>query len=173
MNKRTPYNLAKLAFEHKELDKLLLGKDPYKYMTKFFSGSDDSDVGTLIDDGILPYVIDHKGKEIIDYLNNTLYELCLQYDGLPSLAYFMICCAIYIKNKGVLPVDINFEKILEAMRKSISQYADRLKSDVTGEGWRNKEGKYGDLKRLSKITTEKGGLNFFPEENQQQKDIKI
>lgn len=173
MNERNPYNLAKLAFDNKELDKLLLGKDPYKYMTKFFPGSGDSDVGALIDDGIIPYVRKNKEKEVIDYLDKTLHEICSQYDGLYPIADFILCCALYKKNEGKMPVDIDFGKLLKEMRKSMHRYEVRLKNDFTGDGFRNEGGRYGDLKRLSKITAEKGGLNFSPEERNQDEGIKI
>lgn len=167
MNERDPYDLVKVAFEKRELDKLLLGLDPYKYMTKFYPGSGDSDIPALIDDGILPYIAKNKKEEVINYFNGTINALCNQYDGLSSVAYIMVCSAIHKKNKGTLPENINFKQCLKEIKKNIKLYEERLKNDFTGEGWRNEEGRYGDLKRLSKITTEKGGLNFFPEENSQ------
>lgn len=173
MNEKNPYNLTNLAFENRELDKLLLGENPYKYMTKFFPGSGDSDISTLIVDGIFPYILINKEKETIDYLSNTLHELSLRYDGLPPMASFMLCCAIHKKNNGKMPMNINFEKLLKEMMGSINQYKIQLKNDSTGEGWRNEEGLYGNLKRLSKITTEMSGLNFFPEENQQDEGVKM
>lgn len=173
MNKNDPYNLAKLAFENKELDKLLLGHAPYKYMPKYFPGSGDSDVSSLIKDGILPYIKENKKNEVVNYLQETLYQLSTQYDGLTPISYLMICCAIQKNNKGELPENIDFEKLLLEMKKSINKYSIRLKNDFTGEGWRCEEGRYGDLKRLSKIATEKGGLNFFPEENNQDEGVKI
>lgn len=173
MNEKTPYNLVKTAFENKELNKLLLGENPYKYMTRFYSGAGDSDVPALIYSGIIPYIEKNKTEEVIDYFINTLNELCLQYDGLFPVVALISCCTTYKEDHGIMPANINFEKLSDEIKKSIQRHKFRLEKDFTGNGSNNEKGRYGDLKRLSKIITENDGPNFFPEENKQNEGVKL
>lgn len=173
MNGKTPGSLVELAFKNQELDKLFLGEDPYKYMTRFYMGPEDSDLSTLIENGIFLYTKEHHEENTMGYLFNTLDRLSMRYDGLMPVVNFIVCSVLYKKNHGELPTTIDINQLAEQINKTINNYQNRLKSDFTGVGFGNNEGKYEYFKNLSSRIRGYGGPNFSSEENNQEDDIKI
>lgn len=172
MRENISYNLAKLAFENKTLDKLFLGIEPYNYIPKFSSASGNIDLTAVIPDGIFVYIKENESPENIFYLKETLNYLCSQYAGLDVVATYILCAIIYKNRHGQLPTEVDINELSDKLKASIWYFKDKLKNDFTDYGFGCQEGRYGDLKRLSKITTEKEGINFFPEDRQD-KGIKI
>lgn len=172
MKKNISYELAESAFTKKEMVDFFLGNPPYNYKPKNSPAPGNTDLSELIPDGIFPYLANNAKTENIDYLNNTLIELCNFPEGMYSVACFILLYNSYVERFDILQ-KININNISALLKSSINEHKSDIFRSNSILGRASNAGLYGVLKTLSKNTEELGGHSFFPEDGNQDYGVKI
>ncbi|MBA3581717.1 MAG: hypothetical protein H0W44_04605 [Gammaproteobacteria bacterium] len=158
---KTPYELTCLAVKNDELDKLLLGVEPYAYLPKYSPSSSGTDLEEIYEHGLVEYSVQHPEKKINEKLQFILEYLAGYYEGINTVVSIIFNVA-YDSTKGkIYPLNINIQVLANIVSETIARHEERLKLDKTGEGWSYGDGLYGDLKRLNGILADEGGPTFM------------
>ena len=97
--------LTEKAFKKKQLDKLLLGEKPYKYIPKY-SPAIDTDLALLIENGF--YTLEERDLPDFSYdLSKALMKLANEYAGIVPVASIIMLEFTWKKRKSV-PFNIRF-----------------------------------------------------------------
>ena len=155
-------NLAKKiteqAFEREELDKLLLGEKPYKYVPKY-SPAIDTDLALLIENGF--YAI--APQELVRFshdLSRALMKLAKDYIGIVPVAS-IIMLESHGRKENQSPLMFDLLPIARQLEKTICKYSKKLKQDKSGYGATWDNGLYDEVRNKAEITVEFNGPDFF------------
>ncbi|NQZ60001.1 MAG: hypothetical protein HRT88_21315 [Lentisphaeraceae bacterium] len=157
----TVKDLVQKAFLKRDLDKLLLGEKPYRYVPKY-SPAINVDIAQLIDLGF--YMMDKEYLEkFSDDLEKTLLTLAQKYEGLIPVASVLLLES-YSRGKEESPFVFDLKPIARELNNSIYKFEKSLIVDKSGYGQGWKDGLYGELKCKARKTIECGGPNFWVDE---------
>lgn len=159
MSESNAHEIVKNALDKDELDLLLLGKPEYCYLPRWTSLQTNTDLVEL-----LTILYEEFGQyhpdEITERLSNAVTKIISTYDGLIPVAN-CILLESYRRNNESLSLDLPLEEIALELNESIKKYYSQLREDKSGLGSRWDDGLLGELRRLNRITTKKGGPSFF------------
>ena len=99
-------------------------------------------------------------EEIRERLHRAISKIISNYDGLVPVANCILLEAYRRKNES-FSLDLPLEEIAKELNESIKKYYAQLRDDKSGAGGRWDDGLLGELRRLNKITVNKGGPSFL------------
>jgi hypothetical protein len=153
-----PLSIVKTAMTRAEVDKLLLGQQPYQYRSRYSPAPGNTDLTELLDviyNRLDPNTRDQAKAGLIAALNS----LGGTYDGIQPIATCILYEAGHCGDRRPtlgLPLE-NLARVLEI---TIRAFENRLRTDKSGLGDRFVDGVLGNLRRMSRITQEYGGPSF-------------
>ena len=159
MAERTAFEIVKKALDKNELDLLLLGNPEYCYLQRWTTSLWNTDLEEL-----LTTLYEENGQyhqeEIKEQLSRAITKIVSTYDGSIPVANCILLESYRRKNDS-FSLDLPLEEIAIELNESIKKYYSQLREDKSGAGSRWDDGLLGELRRLNKITTKKGGPSFF------------
>jgi hypothetical protein len=159
MPEYTAYEIVKNALDKDELDLLLLGKPEYCYLPRWTSLPTNTDLVELLNTLYEEYGQYHPA-EIKDRLSHAMTKIVSTYDGLIPVANCILLESYRRKNES-FSLGLPLEEIAVELNESIRKFYSQLREDKSGTGSRSDDGLLGELRRLNRITTKKGGPSFF------------
>jgi hypothetical protein len=154
----TPLEKTSLAYKNDEVPKLLLGETPYQCESQFLHEGMTTDISMLRRTGLEPYkLLDNQMEE---KLIPALYEVLNSPKGIRTVASFIL-----LESKARFRKQLSFNLDLEKLAKTLNQQIALNKEQLSkvklygGDGYT--DGLLGELKRVSKITTQYNGPNFW------------
>jgi hypothetical protein len=159
MARSNAYEIVKNALDKDELDLLLLGTPEYCYAPRWSDSPQNTEIVELLTALYEEYGQYHP-EEIRERLHRAISKIISNYDGLIPVANCILLEAYRRKNES-FSLDLPLEEIAKELNESIKKYYAQLRDDKSGAGGRWDDGLLGELRRLNKITVNKGGPSFF------------
>ncbi|MCL4207915.1 MAG: hypothetical protein KJ000_35970 [Pirellulaceae bacterium] len=157
-NTRPPLQILREAVASSEMDMLLLGKEPYTYLPPSSPASGTTDLAELLRIAYEQWPEADRTSIRLSIIR-ALEKLVSTYDGLePVAACLLIETLRQARNRS--PMGIPVEELAKRLRESIKAYSHQLSRDYSGAGAEWKDGRLGELRRLSEIVRELGGTGF-------------
>jgi len=153
------YKLTEKAFHNKELRRLLLGEEPYRFYAKY-SPAIDIDLALLIPHGIYTYALDSSHSSFSQELYEALQELAKEYIGIIPVASFILIESFERMGKKS-PLEFDLISLARELNCSIYSNIEKLSKDKRGDGHGWDDGKLGELRNMAKNTVSYGGPDFF------------
>lgn len=153
-----PMKLLRDAVDKSEMDLLLLGKNPYAYFPTSSPSSGSTDLAELLRIAYDAWPLNDRNRirvSLIDAMN----KIVSTYDGLEPVAACVLVETLR-QSKNRSPMGLPVRELTERLRKSIEEFHDALCRDWSGSGAEWKDGRLGELRRLSDIVRSLGGGGF-------------
>ena len=157
-NMMDPIQILQDAVANSEMDMLLQGKAPYTYLPSTSPSTGSTDLAELLRVAYDLWPVDDRDRmraSMIDAIN----KLVSVYDGLEPVAACLLVETLRKANNRS-PMGLPVSDLTKRLRDSIDKYRDRLGRDFSGSGAEWKDGRLGELRRLSDIVRSLGGIEF-------------
>jgi hypothetical protein len=156
-----PIMILKKALAKGELEKLLLGFPEYRYLPKGSPSPENTDLAALLG-ALYDHTTEDNKAKVRDNMTKALNTIVQHYDGLqPVAACILLESLRNARNKPSFGLPLT--DLAARLHASINLFSDRLKGDKNGVCSSWPDGRLGELRRLSRNTTELGGPSFLDE----------
>jgi hypothetical protein len=148
-------DLIRTALAKRQIEELLLGRDPYAYMPPYSPAvgpTDLAEVLRILYEVCLPELT----AQVADLMIPALESLVERYEGLDAVATCILTETLSRSRSGPI-IGLPIDDLAKRLRHSIAVYRDRLVADKSGEGAVWPDGMVGMFRRLSRIVVELGG----------------
>lgn len=154
----TPAQIAMMAIERGEMEKLLLGSPEYRYRSRHSPSPGSTDLTEVL--APLYDAEDALRERARDQIVNALCSLSCAYEGIDPMVTLLVIEAMR-KSSGRRTLEIPLHILAGHLRRAVETHRHRLMTDRSGGGADWPDGMLGEMKRLSRIVVDYGGPAFI------------
>lgn len=155
------YEITCLAIKNGELEKLLLGEEPYICMDRWSQSPGPTDI-TYVYRALCEYAQKHPHDDLRHQITMLLPRLCTTTIGIDAASGILLCESLNQMRHGSAhpPLDLDIEEAADIIKMAVRKYQQELREDHSGVGKHHREGLLEALRRGSRYLEEDGGPTF-------------